>query len=414
MKRILTAILCAAAVCACSKSDPAGEEPAIEFQERHDIILTKGQQELVDAGNAFAFDFLRTLHPMEDGQEVFLSPFSLQAAFSMLSNGAAGETFSQIAAAVGFGGYSRDDINSTYNTILPALYAADNSTKFSVANALWLGSGFPAKADFVSTLKSAYDARVENLDFGSPDAVRTINGWAEEKTFGMIPELLDHTDPDWAYVLTNALYFKGVWSRKFESQQTRKDAFIREDGSEIRLDFMRGDVPCRYAYVDKLSAAVCELPFGNGAFVLDVVLPDDGIDFGSFVQKLDSGVWNAALENLFSDELFVILPRIDLSYSGSETVVEALKALGMTDAFDAYTADFSGVSDFPTYISDVIHKARFRMDENGAEAAAVTGIIAKIESSGPAREFFADHPFLYAIREISTGAILFLGTYRGI
>ena len=416
MKRILTAILCAAAVCACSKGDssPVAEEQIPEFQERHDIILTKSQQALVDSGNSFAFEFLKALHPLEDGQEVFISPFSLQTAFSMLSNGAAGETLSQMAAAIGYGGYSADEINSTYKILLSELYGADNSAKFSVANALWLGAGLPAKKDFVSILQDSYGASVENLDFGSPAAAETINSWAEEKTFGMIPEIVDHTEPDWAYVITNAIYFKGVWSRKFDSALTRKDAFLREDGSEVQLDFMRGDVPCRYAYVEKLSASLCELPFGNGAFALDVLLPEDGMDFGGFVQKLDDGIWNAAAESLAQEEVYVILPRLDLTYSGADNVVDALKALGMTDAFDASKADFSHLSDVRTYISDVLHKACFKMDERGAEASAVTAIVAKLNSAGPAPEFFTDHPFVFAIRETSTGAILFLGTYRGL
>lgn len=411
MRRIITAILCAAAVCACNGSTVTEEEP-VGFQDRFDIALTRSQQELVDAGNSFAFDFLRAIHPAEQEQEVFISPFSLQAAFSMLANGAAGDTYSQMASAIGYGGAEVRDINSAYGTLISALHAVDNSTRFSVANALWLAERFPAKPDFVSALQDFYGARVENLDFSSPDACRTINSWAEEKTFGMIPELLDHTDPAWAYVLTNALYFKGVWSHKFESEQTRKDDFIREDGSKVRLDFMHGDIRCRYAYSDRLSAAVCELPFGNGAFVLDAVLPDDGIDFDSFIQKVDSGVWNSVLERLIPGEVFVILPRIDISYSGKDCVREALKSLGMKDAFEPNRADFSRVSDIPTYISEVIHKARFKMDESGAEAAAVTAVIAAPASVGPGREFFADHPFLFAIREISTGAILFLGTYR--
>ena len=416
MKRILTAILCAAAVCACSKGDssPVEEEQIPEFRERHDIVLTKSQQALVDAGNSFAFEFLKALHPLEDGQEVFISPFSLQTAFSMLSNGAAGETLSQMAAAIGFGGYSADEINSTYKILLSELYGADSSTKFSVANALWLGKNFQAKKDFTAVLQDSYDAGVATLDFGSPQAAETINSWAEENTFGMIPEFVDHTDPNWVYVLTNALYFNGIWGHKFDSAQTRKEAFIRADGSEVQLDFMRKDVVCRHAYVDKLSASLCELPFGNGAFALDILLPEEGIDFGAFVQKLDDGIWNAAAESLRYEDVFVIVPRLELSYSGSDNVADALKALGMTDAFDASKADFSGLSDVRTCISEVIHKARFKMDERGAEASAVTALVVKEAESGPAPEFFTDHPFLFAIRETSTGAILFLGTFRGL
>lgn len=410
MKRIAILLLCAASLCACSIMS---FDDDIRLQKRQNIILSKSQMKLIESGNSFAFNMLKTLLPKEEEQEVFISPFSLQVAFSMLSNGAGGDTHKQIAATLGFEGYSAEDLNDTYNTLLPALFGADNSTKLHIANAMWYRPDFPVKSSFSQTLRNSYGATVDPLDFSSPQALETVNSWAKDNTNGMIPEILDRTDPDWVYLLANALYFKGTWTTKFDVEKTKKEDFYCIDGKKVSMDFLHGEIPCKFAYDENLSAALCELPFGNKAFVLDILLPDNGIDFNKFVANLSDKEWDAITSNLREiEEEYVIIPKFDFTYSGDKTILETLKELGIVDAFGG-KADFSGISESATYVSDVIHKARIKMDEKGAEAAAVTVIGAK-EYAAPLNEFFADHPFVFAIRETSTKAILFLGTFRGI
>jgi serpin B len=389
-------------------------EDNMNFPEKHDIVLSESQMKLVESGNSFAFNMLKTLHPKEQEQEVFISPFSLQVAFSMLSNGAAGDTYSQIAAALGFEGYSAEELNDTYNTLLPALFGVDNSTKLHIANALWYRPDFPVRESFSGVLKADYGATVDALDFSSAKAPETINSWAKNNTNGMIPQILTKTDPDWVYLLANALYFKGVWSREFDVRKTKKEDFYCISGEKRSLEFLHGEIPCNYAYDENLTAALCELPFGNKAFVLDILLPDDGIDFNKFVSGLSEKDWNAITAKLRSADEYVIIPKFDFTYSGNKTIVTTLNELGINDAFDADKADFSGISTVSTFVSEVIHMARFKMDEQGAEAAAVTVIPGMVTSVGPSTEFFADRPFVFAIRETSTKAILFLGTFRGI
>ena len=411
-KHIFAIIALVVAVCSCSKSNSDNDQQ-YQFSERQAIVLTKNQQDIVNQGNGFAFDFFRQLCKIESDKEVFISPFSLQAAFCMLCNGAKGETYTQIVNAMGLNGMSKEEVNNTYKLLTKALLNADSSTKLSISNALWANLGFPILPSFSTTLSENYGARVENLDFASQKALETINSWTNESTGGMIPTLFDRLDPNWAYILTNAIYFKGVWSEKFKTDNTYKEDFHCLSGTVRSTDFMHGEIPCRYSYSEDLHAALCELPFGNKSFLLDILLPDEGIDFDTFVAKFGAKQWEEMTGDLWNSTQYVVIPKMDVSYTGTDSFKASLKALGIEDVFGG-AADLTGVSKVPTCISDVIQKAKFKMDENGAEAAAVTGLIAKETSIGPSREFMADHPFVYAIREFSTGAILFIGACKNL
>ena len=405
-------MILAAAACGCSKGD-AYNDPQYQFSERQSISLTKSQQDIVDRGNDFALNLFSAICKADDDMEIFISPFSLEAALCMLCNGAKGDTYTQIVDAMGLTGLSKEEVNATYRILTTALLSADNTTTFSIANALWANLKFPILPSFSATLKENYGARVENLDFSSQKALETINSWTSESTNGMIPSLFDRLEPGWAYILTNALYFKGIWSEKFKSDNTYKEDFHCLSGDVRSTDFMHGEIPCRYSYSENVHAAMCELPFGNKSFLLDILLPDDGIDFDTFVAKLGAKQWEEMTDSLHSANQYVVIPKMDVSYTGTDSFKASLQGMGIEDVFSDL-ADLSGVSAIQTCISDVIQKARFKMDENGAEAAAVTGLIAKETSVGPSREFMADHPFVYAIREFSTGAILFLGACKNL
>jgi serpin B len=200
----------------------------------------------------------------------------------------------------------------------------------------------------------------------------------------MIPEFFEELDTSWAFILANALYFKGIWTTKFPESGTKPMPFHSLGGKDVTKDFMNAELPCKLGYSTELSAKMCELTFGNKAFVFDILLPDENVDFDAFVAGLDA-------------ERNILIP--------------ALQSLGIVSAFNA-SADFSAMSNIAVFIDSVIQKTRFRMDEDGAEAAAVTVITGRNLASG--EPFIADHPFVYAIREISTNTILFLGAYRGL
>ena len=185
-------------------------------------------------------------------------------------------------------------------------------------------------------------------------------------------------------------------------------------GKDVTKDFMNAELPCKLGYSTELTAQMCELPFGNKAFVFDILLPDENVDFDAFVAGLDAEKWDSAISKLSPREgLPVTVPKMDLDFTAEKDVlIPALNSLGIVSAFDEKSADFSSLSNVAVFIDKVIQKTRFRMDEDGAEAAAVTAIIGMVTSVGD--YFIADRPFVYAIREISTNTILFLGAYRGL
>ncbi len=399
----------AATFISCDKKNPT-----TQFPPKKDIVLTKTQTEIAQNNNAFSFNLLKKLYSLENGQELFISPFSMDAALSMLSNGAGGDTFTEIAKTLGYENYSANDINETYRVITEGLLSVDNSTKLAIANALWLGQSFPVIPTFSQTLSNYYGAQAENVDFSSPSTLQTINKWVDTNTNGMIPKILDKIEPETAFILANALYFKGIWTNKFKKSNTTSQIFHCLSGKTKNMDFMKGDIPCRYSYSNELQAALCELPFGNEAFVLDILLPDDNVNFDSLIAELDGTGWKSTVDRLSATKEYVEMPKLDLTYSGEETMKQALASMGINKAFEADNADFSKISAVSTFVSKVIQKTRFKMDEDGAEAAAVTVGIGNCTSAGPSPRFIVDHPFIFAIRETSTGTILFLGAYRGI
>jgi serine protease inhibitor len=405
MKHFIIGLMLATAFISCDKNDPS-----TKFPPRKDIVLTKSQSEILHNGNSFAFNMLRELYPIES-QELFISPFSLGTAMSMLANGADGETYKEISSALGYEGYDLVDINSTYRTLNECLLGVDTSTKLAIANGAWLRSDLEFVPAFTLSLTSNYEANVGNLDSSALDE---INSWADKNTNGMIPKIIDRIDPDMAFILANALYFKGEWSRKFDKSVTGSKLFHSLDRNPKEMKFMKGDIPCKYSYSNELKSALCEIPFGNKAFALDILLPDDGVTLRSLVNSLNVRNWEAVVYDLLGRSEYVEIPKLDLSYSGDETFKTALQALGIKSAFDKNSANFSKLCTSFTYLSKVIQKTRFKMDEDGAEAASVTVASGIVTSVGPSERFIVDHPFVFAIRETSTGAILFLGAYRGI
>ena len=411
MKKYLFLLMAIAVLTGCEKSPSSPK-----FGERKDIVLTKSQKEVFSNSNTFAFNLLKEIYPRDTQQEIFISPLSMSSALSMLSNGASGETFNEIAVALGYENSSVEDINSAYKAIIAGLREVDNSSVFAISNGLWLNSGigFSVLPTFSSALEDNYDAPAESLDFGLKETLNRINGWAAENTNQMIPKIFDRLDSDWAFILANALYFKGVWTEKFPKSGTKPMSFHSLGGKDITKDFMRADLSCKLGYSTELTAQMCELPFGNKAFVFDILLPDENVDFDAFVAGLDAEKWNSAISGLSPREgLPVTVPKMDLDFTAEKDVlIPALKSLGIVSAFDEKSADFSSLSNVAVFIDNAIQKTRFRMDEDGAEAAAVTAIIGMVTSVGD--YFIADRPFVYAIREISTNTILFLGAYRGL
>ena len=390
-------------------------EPFLVFDERKDIELEASQAQLFQANVPFAVSFFKEVYAREDKQEVMVSPFCVESAMCMLANGAKGETYNQIINTLGYSGYSIAEVNAAYHALLTGLQNVDHSATLASANALWLDKVNYVLPGFQKTLRDQYDALVETLDFSKKEeALEHINAWGSEHTEGMIPEMLPRIEDSWEFILATALYFKGMWTEKFDKNKTFMEVFNCLSGEKRNMDFMHEELPCKYSYSSELEAALCELPFGNGAFVLDLLLPEPEKDFNKFVAELSSTDWSNAVAGLEPRDEYIFLPKLEFSFEGEESIVEALKAIGITLIFDDMNSNLSLLCDPNAVIRTAFHNVSFKMDEDGAKVAATMVIPGESLSPGPSSVFVADHPFVLAIREISTDTILFFGAYRGI
>lgn len=390
-------------------------EPFLVFEERKDIALESSQKQLFKANLTFAIDFFKNVYAREGKQEVMVSPFCVGTAMSMLANGAKGETYNQIVGALGYSGYGIGEVNAAYNVLLTGLQEVDHSATLASANALWLDKVNYVLPEFQQTVRTQYDALVETLDFSKKEeTLKHINSWGSERTDGMIPEMLPRLEDDWEFILANALYFNGMWKEKFDKDKTCMGAFHSLSGEDKNMDFMHGELPCAYSYSNELEAALCELPFGNGAFVLDILLPEPEKDFRKFIEALNAENWSNAVASLEPRREYIVLPKLEFSFEGEDSIVDALKAMGISLIFDRWNSDLSLICKPSAVIGTAFHNVSFKMDEDGAKAAATMVLPGWASSPGPSPEFIADHPFVLAIREISTNTILFFGAFKGV
>ncbi len=384
-----------------------------EFPERQFITLTRAEQEVVESGNGFAFDLLREVTKESEGKTVFLSPLSAQVALIMAANGAGGATYEQIVKAVGFDGYDQQTVNGTMRKIIGGLQTVDTSIDFEIANSVWIADGFDVNKDYVTLLKDNYGAESANVDFSLSSGINRINAWCRDKTHGMIPQIMDAPEPDLKLALLNALYFKGLWSYKFSRANTKKDDFTSPGGGKTQLDFMNQTEDFLYSESEEMQ--VCELPFGNKAYAIDFLLPRENIDFEDFFSTFTAADFNEYLNAFGTANVRLKLPKLKLEFGTA--LKPALSNLGIIDAFDRNSADFSLINESEgLFIGTVKQKAVFEMDEDGAKAAAVTHVGMLGDSSpGPVQSavFEAVRPFVFLLRERSTGSILFIGAYTG-
>ncbi|MBQ8061283.1 MAG: serpin family protein [Bacteroidales bacterium] len=409
-KTLILACMIATAFVSCSK-----EDPEVVIPERVDIVLTKAEAEVLEAGTDFSFDLFREVASRNDYNNIFISPLSAHIATCMLANGAEGETYSQIVKTLGYEGFNINDVNSAYNTLVTGLRKVDTSTKLEIANALWVNDIFPVSKTFADGMAKNYDAYVKNLDFGSRDAVKTINKWCSDKTGKMIPDFLKELESDDVMLLMNALYFDGKWKEKFEKSQTVEDTFTTLDSKQVKKEFMRISKRFIYSETEDEKIRMCELPYGNGAFVMDIILPDQDLDFKSFIGKLTGEGWKNMFTYRGSHKIELALPKFKME--AEYNLKEALSAMGMELAYDSKKAELKKMcsnNDWQLWVDRTIQKSVIEVNEDGSKAAAVTAHVIKgTTSPGPESviDFTCDHPFMFMIRETTSGAILFMGTY---
>ena len=398
-------------VVSCDRSDE--EIPMGELPDPIRIELRSVEKEMISSDQAFAFEFFENVYREEAlGKDAnfMVSPLSLSMALMMTSNGAAGDTKSAMRATLHLDGYGDEEVNAYYKKLKEALLKTDPSTKLSIANAIFTNKFVDIHKAFIQTNKSYYDATIRQVNFGDPATVDIINGWASEHTDGLIKKVIEETSPMDLMYLLNAIYFKGIWTSQFDKKNTSRKPFSQEDGESTNVDMMHQTAT--FNYTEDKSFQLVQLPYGNQAFSMMVLLPVEGIRLGDAVTILaGDGYWGGLQSRLSEAEVVLSLPKFKTEYS--KKLNDLLTTMGMGIAFSDQ-ANFSGMSDRDAHIEFVKHDTYISTDEEGTEAAAVTVVgIRENAVSGPRQVVFnANRPFLYLIQENSTGAILFMGAVK--
>jgi serpin B len=407
--RSLAAALLALSAC---RSDPAGPGSAPSRLTTLPRPLTVAEARVRDASNRFAVGLLREASRGERDANVFVSPLSASMALGMTLNGARGTTLDSMRVALGVAGVAPSEINDGYRQLIALLRGLDPATDLRIANSVWSRAGFAVEPAFTALLREHFGATARELDFAAPGAPATINGWVRENTAGRIAQIVDGPiDSDVMMYLINAVYFDGRWRDAFDRARTHDAQFATPAGSRpVRMMHKEGPA----TLLREPGLTIVELPYGNGAYAMTIVLPDSGGSVEALVDALTPERWDAwarvLADTTREQRVELYLPRFRLEWD--RLLNDPLTALGMGIAFDPHHADFTGINRRGgLYVSRVRQKTYVDVHEEGTEAAAVTSVEIRVVCLCPPTTpvVRVDRPFVVAIRERLSGTILFAG-----
>ena len=364
-------------------------------------IDVPGFSSVASANTRFGFNLLHDLREQEAGPNIFISPLSISIALTMTYNGAVGETERAMAEVLEIDGLDLSTINQSNKALRDSLENPDPKVEISIANSIWARQGIEFNPEFLDRNRVFFGAEIASLDFNSPQAIATINDWVNTNTNGKIEKIIERIDPQTLLFLINAIYFKGNWQDEFDKAMTRPGIFYLPNGSEKQVQMMRQEGVYPYFRGERFEAT--SLPYGDGRLGMYIFLPNPDSNLNEFLGDLNAENWKGWISQFGNRRHDMMLPRFKLKYEVS--LNDTLKALGMEIAFGGGT-DFSGIGP-SLFISEVRHKTFVEVNEEGTEAAAVTGVI-MVESIPPA--FRVDRPFFFAIYDAETQTILFMGT----
>ena len=392
---------------ACSATEPGRAPELLTALPRE---LTADEQRVSHASNAFTLALFRGLNQAQPDSNVFVSPLSVSFALGMAMNGAEDQTFDEMRQSLGFAGATLDEINRGYAGLMALESGLDPTTTFTIANSVWIRQGFPVKQPFIDQVRATFDAQVRSSPFDAA-TITAVNGWVSEQTKGRIPTILDEIRDEDVMFLINAIYFKGHWREAFDPDATSPGGFMGGDGRERSAMLLRQEGTLRYRETERYQAV--DLPYGNGAFAMTVILPRPDGTPADLLAGLDPASWRDLVAGLREETVHLTLPRFRLDYARS--LGPDLAALGMGMAFEAGRADFSRIADMDgLFLTRVEQKTFVEVNEEGTEAAAATAVGVGVTSAPLTFAMVVDRPFFFAIRERFSGALLFVGVMNAI
>ena len=389
------------------------KDTVVDF-DPHPIHLSEQQKTFVADNNAFTLRFLNAVNTADAANKSFIySPLSITYVLSMVNDAATGMTEKELEKVLGFGEGGIKSVNDFCKTLIDSLPKVDRQVQLHIANAIFVNKSYQLKTQFQRDMQKYYGALAESMDFSSQAALNRINGWCSDKTKGMSPYILEELDPTVISYLLNAIYFKAGWTHEFHEGATQKELFNAPKG-QVELPMMHQENRFRYAKND-LFAAV-DLPYSYQMWSMTVMLPEPGKSTQDVINYLVENGMESVLDETRSQKVDLKLPRFETE-SSTPDLIGTLKGMGITRVFSSFAAEVPNLCDVGVYISMMLQKAHIKVNESGSEAAAVTvAAVAKCTSVSrpePPVIFHADRPFVYVIREASTGVILFVGKFTG-
>jgi serpin B len=387
---------------------------------------TLSTQQIAQTNNSFGWKLFQTVEQSTASDaNILLSPLSAWLALSLTSNGADGQTLAEMQSALAQQGFSQLAANEAIHDLMNSLVNGDETAEtLRLANAIWANSDrFTLAQNFVDDAETFYslmpDQTIAHSEpFSQPATLAQINQWVDKQTNGMIPSILEKLEPNMAAIILNALFFEAQWYKPFSEQSLAEETFYKADGSVATVNMMReNQTAFQYAADDrfKMLSLAFRANSGDdvqpikGRYRLDLILPQQNFNLSS----LTANDYQSLTEKLQSRVVKVALPTLKFTYKNQLNA--ALQNLGIKQAFEPGKADFSRMSQTATpgdlYIDSVLQKTALEMDENGLKAAAVTAVIISETSVPPPAtvSFIANKPFFLSLRDVKTGALLFLG-----
>jgi serpin B len=418
MKKLMLVILATIIALSFSGCSPAASAEVVKSNKNRDgapSVSPVDMATLVDGNSGFAFDLYHELAQRAKGN-LFYSPYSISLALAMTYAGARGETEKQMASVLHYL-LPQDSLHPAFNSLDLELNSRgegakgkdDKGFRLNVVNAIWGQKDYKFLPAYLDVIAENYGAGLRVLDFaGAHEESRiTINDWVSEQTEGRIKDLIKQglITPLTRMVLTNAIYFNAAWKYPFDEKYTAEAPFHLLDGREVSVKMMHNSE--LFGYTGGEGYQAVELMYDGGELSMVILLPAEG-NFTAFEASLNAGKLEEIIAGLEMREVTLSMPKYE--YESEFSLSDALQAMGMTEAF-SMSADFSGMTgNNELYIKDVVHRAFISVDEAGTEAAAATAVVMELKGApGLPVEVTLDHPFIYLIRDIKTGAILFIG-----
>ncbi|MFN0016084.1 MAG: serpin family protein [Saprospiraceae bacterium] len=364
-------------------------------------------EKLAAMNQTIGWDLFKQEQLAKPGQNVLISPYSIQTALTMATNGAKGATLAEILDVLGCGNCSVNDLNTLHRDLNTLLTKQSGHPSVTVANRYFYDDKrIAVRSPFLEVLSDFYDSGSDKMNFSDEQAaLNQINGWVKTNTKGKIDKILERiTDYDVAFLI-NALHFRADWSTGFSPQLTNQHNFTKSDGSVAQVDYVNADRQFTFSQSPQFN--LVDIPFRDSTYSLSFIQPSATNNAADWHLNITPQAWIDLYKTAQYDRAMVYFPKLKLAYDND--IIQSLKNLGMTTAFSDRDADFTamGTASQNIFINQIKHKAVLEVDEKGAEGAAVTSIGFGITSVPPT--FWFNRPFVLVLRHVPTNTMLFTG-----